>query len=562
MPRPPSSRSRFAFLHGLASPKHRWAALAIISLGYAIVVIDNTILNVSIPYILRDLNSSFLDIQWAISGYALTIATILITVGRIGDIVGRKKLFLIGIVIFAIGSLIASASTNATMLILGRAVIQAVGAAIMLTMALALLATEFHGKERAVALGIWGAVAGASATIGPLLGGFLTTTFSWRWSLRINLIVAIAAVIGSVVIMESRGERGPRFDWLGTILSGGGLFLLVFAFIEGQTFGWLTPVTSSVFGFTWPFSSVSIIPFFFLGAIVLLTLFVVHEVRFERRGCFPHLSMRLFKRRGFFIGSFLILLLYFTLFSVFFNLPIYLENVLGYDSFSTGLVFLSTTVAIFIMAITTGFLATRIPIKWLVVTGLALLAVGAFLLVPEISLTATSQSLAPALIFIGIGFGLCSAQLNNVIISSVPVRSTGQASATSITMQQIGAAVGVAVIGSLLATSLLSSVVNNVQADAGIPFEAKPAILQNLKNVDVESGKIQVSHGNPGIQTAIAHDVHRAIVSAMQSAMQTVFYFLVVIFIISLFLPAVIHEEESGEEREGKTKASRIPDIP
>lgn len=543
MARSGTSQSRFAFLRNLATYEHRWAALGVICLGFAIVVIDNTVLNVSIPYILRDLHSSFIDIQWAISGYALTIATVLITVGRIGDMVGKKRMFIIGVLIFAVGSFIASAAPDATVLIFGRAVIQAVGAAIMLTMVLALLATEFHGRERAIALGIWGAVAGASATIGPLLGGFLTTTLSWRWSLRINLFVAASAIIGSVVIMETQRER-ERFDWLGTVLSGSGLFLLVFGFIEGQAVGWYVPTAPlSVFGLSWPFSGVSIIPFVFAAAIVLLVLFVVHEVRYERRGGQPHLSMRLFRNRGFLVGTFLVLLLYFSLFSTFFNLPIYLENVLDYNSFYTGLTFLSTTIAIFIMAIVTGFLATRFPIKWLIVVGLALLSAGAFLLIPSLTVSASILSLAPALVLFGIGFGMCSAQLNNIIISSAPPRATGQASATSITMQQIGAAVGVAVIGSILATSLISSMINNVQMDPGIPTAAKPVILDRLRNVNIESGQIRLATLNAGLQRSVSRDVQQAITTGMQTALRTIFYFLVATFIFSFFLPVNACEE-------------------
>jgi EmrB/QacA subfamily drug resistance transporter len=543
---------RSSFFRRFATHENRWKALIVIALGLAIVVIDNTILNVSIPYMLRDLHAPFSDIQWSISGYALTIATILITVGRIGDLYGRKKLFLIGIVIFAVGSFIASTAQDSAALIFGRAGIQAIGAAIMLTSALALLASEFHGKERAIAFGIWGAVAGASATVGPLLGGYLTTYYSWRWSLRINVFVAAIAIIGSIFIIESRGAQEKRFDWPGTILSGAGLFSLVFGFIEGRTFGWITPNEPfSLLGISWPLSSVSVIPFFFTAAFLLLLVFGIHETRLEKRGGTPILTMSMFRERGFLVGILMLALLAFSLFSLFFSLPIYMETVLGYDAFSAGITFLSATIAIFVMATITGFLATRIKIKWIIITGMVLLAAGIFVLIPTITLTANDVSLSPGLLLFGIGFGLSSAQMNNIIISSAPLKVAGEAAATSVTMRQIGSAVGIAVIGSILATTLVTNMTMNIQADTAIPEAAKPGIIENLSKVDIESGQIAIENQTtPAIGRAIKNDVDRALVDSTKVSMQTIFYFLIGITVLSLFLPQRIKEEFPAEEKE------------
>src|ERR1041385_8544486 len=230
----------------LATEKNRWWALVVLALGLTIVIIDNTVLNVAIPYILRDLHTTLDGIQWVISGYALIIATLLITIGRVSDMFGRKKIFVLGTVMFAIGSFIASISKSVGVLFLGEAFIEAIGAAMMLTNSLSLIATEFRGKERGIAFGIWGAVAGASASIGPLLGGYFTTYHSWRWSLRINVVVALVAILGSVFIQESKGEGEERFDWQGMILSILGLFSLVFGVIEGARYGWWHP-TSNIF---------------------------------------------------------------------------------------------------------------------------------------------------------------------------------------------------------------------------------------------------------------------------------------------------------------------------
>jgi len=309
----------------LASKENRWIALVVIALGLGIVIIDNTVLNVSIPYMLRDLNTSLNSIEWVISGYALTIATILITVGRLGDLFGRKRIFKYGVIIFMIGSFIASIGASAWVVIVGRSIIQAVGAAMVLTSALSLLAAEFEGKERAIAFGVWGAVAGASASVGPLLGGYLTTYFSWRWSLRINVVVGIIALLGSFFIIESKSSEKLRFDWQGTILSAIGLFSLVFAFIESRNLGWWTP-TDTLKSYGWPLQ-VSVVPFMLLFAAIFLAIFLFVERRLEKQKKAPLLQMSLFRRRGFTVGLTTLAILALGQFGTFFILPIYFQNV-------------------------------------------------------------------------------------------------------------------------------------------------------------------------------------------------------------------------------------------
>ena len=543
-----------SFFMRYATYKNRWIALIFICLGLAIVVIDNTILNVSIPYILRDLKSPFSDVQWAISGYALTIATVLIPLGRVGDLIGRKKIFLIGIVIFAIGSLLASAATDTFTLILGRAFIQAIGAAITLTSVLAIIATEFQGRDRAIAFGIWGAIIGASATIGPLLGGYLTTFFSWRWSLRINLFIAIVAILGSVFIRESKVSQKKRFDRMGMVLIGLGLFSLVFAFIQGKQYGWIRPNQPlTVFGLSWPSSTVSVIPFIFLGSVLLLIGFGLWERHLERKGGDPLLKISLFRERGFSIGLVALLLISFSLFGVFFTLPIYIENVLGYSALTTGIALLSLTITLFVVASFTGFLATKIKIKWIVVLGLSLLSVGTFLLIPSITQDATGWTLAPALVVFGIGFGLSSAQLNNMVISSAPLSVASESSAASITMRQIGFSISIAVIGTLLASALIGDITSSIIADPGIPDSSKVTIIAELQTIDIETGNLSI-HGNlpPGVLAAVKQDVEKSLTEATQSSILSVSFFTVGVTILSFFLPGTIKEQFNGNGQKKK----------
>ncbi len=532
-----------------ATDKYRWLALVFLTLGLAIVIIDNSVLNVAIPYILRDLHTSFSNIQWVISGYALIIATLLITIGRLGDMVGRKKIFLFGTVLFAIGSFFASISHDIVLLFYGESFIEALGASMMLTSSLSLLVSQFQGKERAIAFGIWGSVAGVSATIGPLLGGYFTTYYSWRWSLRINVFVALIAVIGSVFIQESHGLGEKKFDWFGTIFSGLGLFSLVFALIEGENYGWIRPKIFSIDGWNWPFSNISIIPFAFGLAIIFLSLFFINEYVLESRGQSPLLKLSMFHYNGFSLGLVTLGIVSLGQFGLFFVLPIYLQNVLGLTAFKTGIVLLSCSLSIAVCGPVSGFIASKFDPKWVTTVGMFVLAIGTYLLHSSLSKTANGYSLAPALIVFGAGIGIASAQLTNIILSAVPPFYTGEASAASNTIRQIGTSVGTAIIGAILAASVHSNTVNNIYKDNVIPEKIKPPLLQRIQNINIESGQTSPSNvNNQTIALYIKNDIQSALVSASKDALLIALLFITTGAVVSLFIPnsqTQFHQESS-----------------
>src|SRR5438270_3319365 len=225
----------------------RWVALVIVIMAAFIVVLDNTVLNVAIPTILREFHTTLPSLQWVITGYALTFATLLIVGGRLGDIYGHRRIFIIGAALFGLGSLLASVATTVPMLVAGEAVIEGIGASLMLPTTLAILSVTFRGRQRAAAFAAWGATAGVAAAAGPLVGGFLTTNYSWRWSFRINVIIAPLAVIGALLFMKRAGappERRPTIDVIGAAMVAVGMFLFVFSLSEGGTYGWWKPIAA------------------------------------------------------------------------------------------------------------------------------------------------------------------------------------------------------------------------------------------------------------------------------------------------------------------------------
>lgn len=547
----------------LATEKNRWFALVFLALGLAIVIIDNSVLNVAIPYILRDLHTTFDGVQWVISGYALIIATLLITAGRLGDVWGRKKIFLLGTIFFAIGSFIASVSQNVMMLFLGEALIEAIGASMMLTSSLSLLVTEFKGKERSLAFGLWGSVAGASGTVGPLLGGYLTTYYSWRWSLRINVVVSLIAIVGSVFIREAKGEGAGKFDFLGMIFSGIGLFFLIFGFIEGQKYGWWSPNQQFILGsFTWPFHVTSIIPFAFCFAALFLVLFILTEYILEDKGQSPLFRLSLFQSRGFTLGLTTLTIVSLGQFGIFFIMPIFLQTVLGLTAFQTGLVFLWSSLSILVFGPASGFISSQIGPKWLITLGMFALAGGTFLLRQTISTSSTGLSLGPSLILFGIGIGMASAQLTNTILSAVPTRVSGEASAANSTMRQVGTSIGIAIIGVIFSSSLTNKMASNVQKDLNIPTIAKSVIVSNLKNISPESGQtISLRKVPQRIDTTVKNDINQAMVDASKNALTYAAVFTTAGALFSLLIPNTEHRETPSKEESFEQKRE-IEDVP
>src|SRR4051812_48283487 len=292
----------------------RWITLAIVLTSVLIAALDSTVLNVAIPTILREFHTTLPSLQWVVTGYSLTFAALLIIGGRLGDVFGARRMFMVGAALFGVGSLIASLSTGVATLVIGEAVIEGVGASLMLPATMGILSSTFVGRERATAFALWGAVMGAAVAFGPLLGGFLTTNYSWRWAFRINVIVVPFAILGALVFMPRTRVSGrrERIDVPGALLVASGMFLLVFGISEGATYGWFTPQKDfEIAGVTfWPSSfPISIVPVAFVASAALLATFYRVQRRKEREHADPLFEFSNLARPAFRYGTFTLLLL-------------------------------------------------------------------------------------------------------------------------------------------------------------------------------------------------------------------------------------------------------------
>ena len=449
--------------------RKRWAALMFLALGVAMIILDATVVNVAIPTMVQDLGLTTTDAEWVTAAYSLTFASLLILSGRVADRVGRKLLFIVGIVVFVGASVLVAASDTSSTLIAARA-LQGVGGAMILPSSLSVINAVFVGKSRAVAFAVWGGTIGGMAALGPLVGGWLTTNASWHWAFLINVPIGIIVLIGVLLtVPETKELGGPKgFDVLGTILITLGLLGVVFSLIEGQRYGWITPIAPfSAGGWEWPFTSISIVTVSAVLGALALVLFVVLELRRVRAGKVVVVDLRLFRIRTFGAGNVVALVVSLGEFGLLFALPLFLQAVRGYDALETGVILLALAVGSFVASGIGAPLSQRLgPVRVLQI-GMGLEAIGIIALGFAMSTTVTGWQLAPWLFLYGMGVGFATAQLTGVILSQVPVAESGQASAVQSTSRQVGAAIGTAVIGVTLLFGL-GSVATQLE-DRGVP---------------------------------------------------------------------------------------------
>jgi len=440
-----------------APTRRHWVGLGVLSAALGLIVLDGTIVGVALPAIIDDLGLDLTDAQWVNSLYAVVLAALLLSTGKLADRWGRRRMLLIGLVVFMAGSLLAALAGAAGALIGARAV-QAVGAALIMPSTLSTVNAVFRGRHRAVAFGVWGAVISGAAAIGPLAGGALTQFASWHWIFLVNLPLGVIVVVAALLtVPETRGAPPlPGVDVDGALLSAIGFGALVFAIIEGPDLGWWRPEGEfAPFGWTWPAdAAVSVVPVAFLIAAVALTLFVVwerHRARVRRSAL---LDLRLFLSSSFSWGNLTAGMVAVGEFALLFVLPLYLINALGLDVMGAGLVLAGMAIGAFLSGAAARHIAARFGAPGTVLIGLALEVASVIVLALIIRADTPGWLVAIPLIGYGLGLGLASAQLTGTVLRDIPVAASGQASATQSTVRQIGSALGTAFAGAALSISL------------------------------------------------------------------------------------------------------------
>ena len=528
--------------HETGHDPRRWITLAILLMAVLIAGLDSTILNVAIPTILREFHTTLPSLQWVITGYSLTFAALLIISGRLGDIFGARRMFIIGAALFGLGSFLASISTGVPSLVLGEAIIEGIGASFMLPATMSIMSSTFVGHERATAFSAWGAVLGAAVAFGPLLGGFLTSNYSWRWAFRINVIVAPIAILGALLFVRRtpQSTRRERIDVPGAFLIASGMFMLVFAISEGGTYGWFSAQKAlTVMGARiWPISMpVSVVPIAFLLSASLLFAFYRVQIAKERTSRDPLFEFSNLRRPAFRFGTITLLLMAMGQVAFLLITSVMLQDGRHLSALDTGLWLIPSGAAIVAGSQLGNWLTRRIGTTNVVRIGLFIVATGLAATALAASPGVTFLSLLPAFILVGIGIGFAGSQLNNVILSDVPPQRSGAASGANTTTRMIGASLGISVISSLLTMQTIRHAVSAVARVPSLSKGVRDTVIAQIHTSGVNFAPQR------GTSLANAQTLRAAIDHAVITAARTplIFAAVVVYFAaaLSCFIPQV-----------------------
>jgi EmrB/QacA subfamily drug resistance transporter len=420
-----------------AEENRKWWTLGAVAFGLFMIMLDNTIVNVALPSIQRDLGIGISELEWVFNGYALTFGVLMLTGGKLADMLGRRRIFIVGLIVFTVASLFCGLATSAGWLI-GARVVQGVGSALMNPATLSIVTATFPPRQRGMAIGIWAGVAAMALAIGPLVGGLITQHWGWNWIFFINVPVGVLAIIVTrLVVNESRDmSADQRLDLPGLLSSGIGLFALTYGLIEANTYGW---TSARIFGL-------------FVVAAVGLATFVLLEL--HQRA--PMLDLSLFKNGTFAGANSVMLLVGLSMFGVFFYNSLFIQNILGYSAVQTGATFLPMTVLIILVAPIAGKYSDRVGSRWLMGGGMVLLALSLFLF-SRLDASSDFWDLLPGLLVGGFGMAIVMTPTTAAAMGSVPVDKAGVGSAVLNSMRQVGGALGIAVLGAIVAESVHSA---------------------------------------------------------------------------------------------------------
>ena len=543
-----------------ASTKTRWIGLLFISLAISLVIIDGTIVNTIFPEIIKDLGLSSTEVQWVQESYVLVFASTLLIWGSLADRLGRRRVLVVGIVIFIASSVWAGSADTASSLILSR-VVQGFGGAMVLPTTLSLVNATFQGKERGIAFAVWGSTIGGMVAVGPVLGGWLATDFTWRWAFLINVPLGIMIIVGLLLFaMESKspGER-KAIDWVGGLLSVLLFGPLVFGLIEGRVYGWWEVNPENVFSigsFRWAESGISVVPVALGLALVAGIVFVWWETMRARKNQGVLLDLNLFKIASFRNGSVAALIISMGEFGLIFAIPLWLQNVVGMTPIGAGLVLLWLAGGAFAASGIGGALSGKLPPARAVQLGVLLEIVG----IVGFGLVASTdtgwQAIAPFLFLYGVGVGLATAQLTGVIMVDVPMDKTGQGSGSQSTVRQIGSALGIAVIGTMLFTGTESSLQNRLDA-VGVSTANQTVIVDTVvESAGAVIPQLSAIVAATGVETATADAIQEASGEAFTDGAQLAAYaaagFLVLGFFSTFRLGGVAPEPKPANPSKGR----------
>ena len=456
----------------------KWFVLILLSVAQFIMVLDSTVMNVSISTVASDLGTDISGMQAAITFYALTMAAFMLTGGKLGDRWGRSLAFRIGSVVYGIGSLTTALSPNLTVLMLGWSLVEGLGAVLVIPAIAALAAINYEGRARVVAFAVLGAVTGGAAAAGPLIGGLVTTYSSWRYVFVAEAIVMTLVLLVSGRIKDVPGDRGLKIDLLSVVLSALGLGLLVYGILQSKTWGWVVPLNPPVINGE-PFAPFGVSPVAYLILLSILVLwgFVRRQQHLERTGGVPLLKVSLLRIPALRSGLTMFMAQYFAIAALFFVIPVYLQTILGFDALQTGLKILPLSAGLIVFSMVGSRLSTVRSAKNIGRIGQLTLGLGVLVVFLAVQPELADWTFAAGMFIVGAGFGLLASQLGNVNMSAVEQSDTSEVGGLQGTFQNLGSSFGTAVVGSVFILLLTSGFTAAVQQSDTLPDDIREQVV-------------------------------------------------------------------------------------
>lgn len=487
----------------------RGTVLPALALAMFVIVIDTTIMNVSISNLIVDLHTNVVGIQFAITLYTLVMATMMITGGKIGDIRGRRRTFRLGLFVFAAGALVTAVAPNLGVLILGWSVLEGLGATLVMPALQTLIQSNFEGQGRARAYGTIGGIAAVGVALGPIVGGWLTTTYTWRLAFAGEAVVVLLVLLLSRAITDApmEGPR-PRLDHAGTVLSAVGLGLVVLGVLFSTDHGWWISRQPLVLGglAIAPFG-LSIVTFMIGAGLLVLAGFVAWEARVVRRGGDPLIHVDLFEDRELRAGLLVQLCQNTVTGGLLFVMALFLQVVLGLSAMETGFLFIPLSAPLFVASLGGSRLAATFPPKRITQAGLGITAIGVLLLAATMKTDAIGVEFVVGLAVVGLGIGLIASQMMNLVLSSVVPQRTGETAALMSTSSNLGASFGTAFLGTMLIAGLLAGAIGGIEESQVIPPDVKPALEDAVyKNIQFVSDE-QLSSALASVPDPVADEL-------------------------------------------------------
>lgn len=525
----------------------RWFVLIILGVSQFVMVLDSTVMNVSISTVAADLGTDIGGMQAAITFYALTMAAFMLTGGKLGDKWGRSVAFRIGSIVYGLGSLTTAFAPNLTVLMLGWSLVEGLGAILVIPAIAALAAINYTGRDRVIAFSALGAITGFAAAAGPLIGGLMTTYASWRYVFVGEVVIMVLVLIVSGRIKDTPGDRTLRIDLLSVVLSAAGMALLVFAVLQSKTWGWLVPLDPpEVAGVTIAPFGVSPVAYLILIAILVLWWFVRRQQHLERDGRIPLLKVSMLRIPALRSGLTMFLAQYFAIAALFFVVPVYLQTILGYNALETGLKILPLSVGLILFSALGSRLSTVRSARNIARIGQFTLGIGLLIVFLAVQPELTDLLFAVGMFVVGGGFGLLASQLGNVNMSAVSKEDTSEVGGLQGTFQNLGTSFGTAVIGSVFILLLTGGFGTAIQASTTLSDDVKQQVAEGtasgapiISQQQAEQAVLDAG-GSQEAATEIAQTYADTQVESLRQSLFLVFALTLLGIVLARGLPATI----------------------